>query len=89
MDCCWFFNAASSVCQANVAHLTRAGYSRTPANTASLPTACALPLSGPQAQLACVRTGAPQAAQAVDSRRYQSSTGWQGAQGRIHPTPTR
>ena len=32
-------SAARSVCQARVAHLTRTGYSRTPENTASLPSA--------------------------------------------------
>lgn len=30
-------NKASNVCHGNVAHLTRAGYSQTPANTASFP----------------------------------------------------
>jgi len=39
---------------------------------------CALPLSGPQAQLACVRTGVPQAARAADSHPHNRS----------HPAPS-
>src|SRR3569832_1149477 len=37
--CSWCASVACSVCQASVAHLTRAGYSRTPSSTVSLPRA--------------------------------------------------